>query len=480
MLWTLVLAASLSAQADDLPRELTLQETQEERLKRIEDQLRKQQETIEAQQRRIDQLEKSKGKKGFSLYATFTEGFHLMDDEGNFDLHVGGRVILHYRDVFGLPHAFANGPGAPPAYPARTSPDTFYLNSVYLIMEGTIFKQFGYRVTSEISSAAAGPNARVETAYVEWKPFREFSVRGGSFKMPMSPDTIGSPLFVDEVERSMLAGFVPNFELGLMMYGSFLDGFLTYQVAVTNGRSYLSVQGRARNDDDESKEIVGRLTVAPFVQDPGSVLRLFRAGLSGTIANADKVAMQGTFNAATTELAVTWMVPNTGDFLDGRRIRGAAEFSWSYGPASFRMEALYRSDEVTRPAAGVDERLITKAWYAQAGCVLTGEDKLLDARIKPAHPVDLSKGDFGAFELVARVALASIERATLLNLATDLVNQTNRVGSVTVGMNWWLAQNVRVSIDGIREQYYGGINFIPGVTRETHLYGVLARFQVDF
>ena len=76
--------------------------------------------------------------------------------------------------------------------------------------------------------------------------------------------------------------------------------------------------------------------------------------------------MQPNFNLASTELAVTWMIPNTNDFLDGRRVRGAAELAWFWGPLSFRTEALYRSDEVTRPSAGVDERLLTRAWYAQA------------------------------------------------------------------------------------------------------------------
>jgi len=95
------------------------------------------------------------------------------------------------------------------------------------------------------------------------------------------------------------------------------------------------------------------------------------------------------------------------------------------------------------------ERLLTKAWYLQAGCVLTGEDKLLDARIKPLHPV--GAGGFGAVELVGRVALGSLERGTLEALATDLTANTNRMGSVTIGMNWWPVQNIRVSIDGIRD-----------------------------
>jgi phosphate-selective porin len=465
----------------DLPRELSLQETEQERLRRVEEQLKRQQDTIDEQQRKIGELERLKGKKGFSLYATFTDGFHLMDDEGNFDMHLGGRVILHYRNVYDLPPAFVAGPGAPPAYPARTQPNTFYINSVYLIFEGTIFRDWGYRVTGEVSTTTGGPNARLESSYVEWKRFREFSIRAGNFKAPMSVDTISSPLFLDEIERSMLAQFVPSFELGIMVYGSLWDSLLTYQVAVTNGRSYLAGVGRTRNDDDQTKEVVGRLTVAPFVQDTDNVLRFLRLGISGTTGAASAVPLQANFSVASTELAVTWLVPNTNDFLDGHRVRAAAELAWSYGAVSFRMEGLYRGDRVTRPSAAIDERLVTKAWYAQAGVILTGEEKILDARIRPAHPFDLATGDFGAFEFVARVARVTLDQGTLLDLATDLTNQTNRMGSATVGFNWWPVQNIRISIDGIREDYYGGVVFIlPGGPRITHLYGLLARFQVDF
>ncbi len=471
----LAVAFPVDDEPGDLPRELSLQETQEERLKRIEDQLKRQQDRIDEQQRKIDDLEKQKSaRKGFTLKAAFADGFHLMDDDGNFDLHVGGRVILHLRDVMHLPHSFA----APPA--GRTQPDTLYVNSFYLINEGTIFKEWGYRVTGEISSSAAGSVARTETTYVEWKRFQEFCIRAGSLKVPISPDTIASPLFLDEIERSVLALFVPSFELAIMAYGSLGESVVTWQAAVSNGRSYTAGAGRARNDDDGAKEWIGRVTFAPFVQNTESVLRLLRVGVAGTFGSASEVPMQANFSLASTELAVTWLIPNTGNFLDGRRVRAALELSWAYGPASFRSEALYRSDEVTRPAAGVDEHLLIKAWYAQAGVVLTGEDKLLDARIKPIRPFDLGQGHFGAIELVSRVALGSVERETLEDLATDLVANTNRMGSVTVGMNWWPVQNVRFSIDGIREQYYGGIAFPPTGARESRLYGILARFQVDF
>jgi hypothetical protein len=54
------------------------------------------------------------------------------------------------------------------------------------------------------------------------------------------------------------------------------------------------------------------------------------------------------------------------------------------------------------------------------------------------------------------------------------------MGSVTIGMNWWPVQNIRVSIDGIREQYYGGITFPPRTVAKATCTGSWLAFQVDF
>ena len=85
-----------------LPLELSLQESQEERLKRIEDQLKRQQDKIDEQQKKIDQLEKQGSpKKGFALKATFTDGFHLMDQESFETLTLSLEMIGDAQDFLG-------------------------------------------------------------------------------------------------------------------------------------------------------------------------------------------------------------------------------------------------------------------------------------------------------------------------------------------------------------------------------------------
>ena len=186
-------------------------------------------------------------------------------------------------------------------------------------------------MTAEVSSSANGAVPR--TRNVEWKRYKEFSIRGGSFKAPISPDTIASPLFLDELERSILAQFVPNFELGIMVYGSIAGGLVTYGRG-HNGRSYLAGQGRARNDDDESKEIIGRVTVAPFVGDGDSVLRLLRVGRRGDHRQrgrrGDAVQLQRRFDRAGRDVA-SFRTPATSS-----TVGGSADPRSSPGPTARR------------------------------------------------------------------------------------------------------------------------------------------------
>jgi hypothetical protein len=66
-------------------------------------------------------------------------------------------------------------------------PDTFYVNSAYLIMEGAVVRDWGYRVASEVSTTTGGPNARLETTYVEWKTFKAFRAASGKAPSPIRP-----------------------------------------------------------------------------------------------------------------------------------------------------------------------------------------------------------------------------------------------------------------------------------------------------
>ncbi len=437
---------------------LAAQESDSDRLRRLEEQAKK-------QQAEIDELKKKPLAPAGDFELLFTDGLHIKSRGGDFDLNLGGRFIEHYRLVLGRPDV------------SRTVPDTFFVRESFIELEGTVYKEFGFRMYGDFTSSAGGPVASIETAWVEWKRFEEFRIIFGQFKAPNSMETMSSTLFPDCVERSILSRFVPGLELGINAYGKLWDGLLTYQAALTNGRSHLASAGRTRNDDNDEKEVLGRLTLSPFVGDKDSFLSKLRLGVYGSRGGADDVAMDPNFDVATTELSVTYL-DSTAGFLDGRRTRMGAELSWAVGPASLRGELLFREDEIRDAASTVEEDLPTRAWYAQATWILTGEEKFVESRITPARPFNPGEGGWGAFEVVFRIAGAETGEDEFVAVGNTLVGQSNEVRTFTTGFNWYPIKHVRFSANYIHEDYREDVDFGGGRVEDA-LDGFLLRFQID-
>lgn len=432
------------------------QESDAERLKRLEEQVRRQQEEL-------DRLGKqSKAGEG-ELTATFADGLRFKAKDGSVDLHIGGRFQENYRYVQDRPDA------------SRTSPDTFSIRSARLQIDGTLWKDYGFVVQGDFASSATGSTATAQAAFVEWKRWKEFRLMFGQFKAPASQEELTSLLFHEFIERSILSRFEPAYEIGLQAYGRIADGVFGYQVAVTNGRGHLENAGRSRNDDNDEKELLLRLTTSPWCAEEEHPLHGLRIGAYGSITDVDDVAMSSSFDIATPELGVTFL-DSTAGVLDGRRTRLGLELSYAYGPLGLRAEFLRREDEVQNGA--VEEDLPITAWYVAVSWIVTGERKVFETRLAPEQPLDPGAGHWGAVEIVARVAGARIGRE-IEAVGTSLAGQSNRVTTYTLGVNWWLARNLRVSLDAIREDYHEDIDF-GGGRIDGALNGVLARFQIDF
>jgi hypothetical protein len=173
-----------------------------------------------------DKKEAPKGEAEFKV--SFTDGFHLKTTDGNFDLHIGGRWLEEYRYVFNR-HTDGATAGI------RTAANTFYAREMFLALDGTLFKDFGFKVNGDFSrtrrraSPRALPQARpsrpsaiIEEAWVEWKSYKEIRLMFGSFKAPASFEITDSPRFAKLIQRSPMARFEPNFDTGIKAYGGFM------------------------------------------------------------------------------------------------------------------------------------------------------------------------------------------------------------------------------------------------------------------
>lgn len=420
-----------------------------ERLRRLEEQVRQ-------QQAEIDELR--------SL--TFRDGLRWRGRDDAFDVHLGGRFEEQYRHVFSRPDA------------SRTSPDTFYVREAFLQADGTLYREFGFRVNGDFTSSAGGPVANLEEAYLEWKRWDGFALRFGQFKSPNSQEILTSTLFTDCIERSILSRFVPDIELGIQAAGQVGNGILGYQVAVINGRSQPSGPGRSTNDSNDEKDLLVRLTTMPFIGDPELLIRQLRLGVYGSIGDVDEEPMATQFDVTSRGLGVTFL-DSTAGLLNGRRWRAGAELSYVIGPASFRGEALLRRDAINDAADAIEEKLTTRAWYGQVTVILFGAEKVTEARLTPARPFDPLEGQWGALEVVFRAAGGRVGGTEYGAVGNSLAGQSNSLLEYTAGFNWYPVKNVRLSVNGILEDYRDRIDFGNGVLRSS-LSGLLFRFQVDF
>jgi phosphate-selective porin OprO/OprP len=438
------------------------------------------------------------------FHITFTDGFHVKSSDGNFDLHIGGRVEEVYREILDRPilggAAGASGPAA------KVQPNTFYFHELFLSMDGTIYKDWGFKIIGDF--APQGANATnptvatgaisgtiAEQAWLEWKHFDWIHVQFGQFKSPNEAESIESPLFQEVVNRSPMSRFVQNWETGMQIYGSFLESLFTYNVALMNGRGHLANGGRSLVDDNDGKEVDWRLTAAPFVQDADSYwLRGLRVGWWGSYAREGQGSprngslTQGFPPGAgfqSTDFGVSYLEFPGGFVFHGVRTREGAELTYVVGPFEMRGEVMERRDEFFVTATAADRFLGMRGYYGQVSCILTGEDKIPDTRIVPKRPLDPLNGGWGAVELAARFGGVTIDRAALNEIfapANPTTANSNRMTSLATGVNWWFTKNTRFAFDYVTEHYYDGILFAatgPNVDRK-HLNGFLAQVQLDF
>lgn len=429
-----------------------------------------------------DKKDAPKGDAEFKV--SFTDGFHFKTTDGNFDLHVGGRWEEEYRYTFNRHTDTGAG--------LRTSNNSFYAREMFLSLDGTLFKDWGFKLNGDFSqnqtatALPASTGAIIEEAWVEWKSFNEVRLLFGSFKAPASFEITDSPRFAKLIQRSPMARFMPNFDTGIKIYGTFLENTFTYELAVSNGRSHLANVGRDNPDDNDGKEYVGRVTIAPFASDKNSPFKFFRVGAYGTFQHVGStsglVPTAWPGNISTNELVVNYFQFPGGFTFQGDRYRVGGEFTATYGPAMIRGEMMSRTDELIDTAggnAGQHSLLRVMGYYIEGSFLLTGEDAIPNGRVVPKRPFNIGEGHFGAVELAARFGAVSLNRDTLTDLGTNFAANSNRASSITIGVNWWPVQNVRFGLDYIGENYYQGVQLSPG-HHGSHVNGMLARFQVDF
>ena len=334
---------------------------------------------------------------------------------------------------------------------AEKLPDMFLLRRVRSTLDGRVGEDWGFRIMPDFG----GGKSEIVDAYIDFKPNAAFNIRGGKFKPPFGLERLQSGADLRLAERAYPTSLAPNRDVGLQLSGGPWTG-IQYALGVFNG---VADGSSGDVDGEDGKDLVGRLWLEPFKTTGIASLKGLGLGLAGGVGDVQGTASSAGLSSCksigqATIFSFRSSATNAADtaFADGARVRYSSQLTWYWGPFGLLGEYVQSSHEVRRGENSAT--LDNEAWQAAASWVLTGEDNSFK-RIKPKRPFEPSQGQWGAVELVGRFsALASDDNA--FPTYADPTKAVASVETVGAGVNWYLTENIRASLDYEQSSFEGG------------------------
>jgi phosphate-selective porin OprO/OprP len=360
--------------------------------------------------------------------------------------------------------------------------DTFLIRRMRPLIEGTIFRDYDYRIMLDIASKGSlttGNNALLQDASLNAHYWPQFQIQAGKFKPPIGYEHLVSDAHLLLLERGYPSELEPNREVGLQFHGQLFGGRLNYAVGAFNGVS----DGGSEDFDvaDDHKDIIGRLAAQPFKLSGNPYLEGLGFGVGGSIGTQNgalpsfvTTAAQKFFSYASG--AGTTNSPNV--VADGTHWRVNPEFQYTFGPFGLFAEYVVSAQELQRTAgAAISEATVANtAWNITASYLLTGEPNTLRGA-SPREPFSPRSEGWGAWEIVGRVGELAIDPDAFPFYATP--DSARRALSFGIGLNWYLNRNVKLNLDYEQTHFQGGSKAPGSVTAQTEK-AFLMRLQFAF
>ena len=425
----------------------------DQRLEQLEQEIR-----ILKRQRELDQEQAEQKTKEAPVFTAGKEGFALKSADGNFELRL--RAVVQADGRFFLDDDAKNGT------------DTFLIRKARPILEGTLFKDFDFRLMPDFGNDSVA----LFDAYAEWKHWSWLKIRAGKFKPPVGLEQLQEDPYTLFAERALPTGLVPNRDIGVQLRGDLWDGVVQYQAGVFNGVAD-GVNGGIDNGD--GKDFEGRIFLEPFKKTDIEPLQGLGFGVAGTIGHQNgslatpnlpsfKTPGQNTFSRYLTGTALTNTV-----VANGQRVRVSPQGYYYWGPVGLLGEYVVSEQEVQNGAA--TDHLRNSAWQVAGSIVLTGERASFKG-VTPRKPFDLKNGGWGALELAGRYSVLRVDPDAFPTFASPTAS-AQEARAWGVGLNWYLNRNVKLVLDYEETSFDGGA--AGGTDRDTERV-VFTRAQVSF
>lgn len=316
------------------------------------------------------------------------------------------------------------------------------IGTARLTVSGRATRAWRYRIQYDFA------NKLLKYAWLRYDGFEAAHLKIGQFKEPLSLEELTSSRFITFIERGLPNALVPGYHVGVQYAGA-----TRHWTAAAGAFSESANSAPSSGGGNAGIGMTGRVTWSP-VNDGGALLHL---GIGATyrlpgsqhsllIRESPESKLTGIYyiNTAT----IDGVDHSSTVDAEGAAVRGA----WS-------AQSEYMQTQVSRH--GGAQGLIFRGAYAFVSWFATGESLNYRTgrfrRVKPLHKM-------GALQVAARFSFLDLNSGTVTG---------GREDDVTLGVNWYLNDHMRVMFNYIKVHARFGSG-----TQNPDIY--LARFQSDF
>jgi phosphate-selective porin OprO/OprP len=371
------------------------------------------------------------------------DGFFLQTQDGSYKLRVG--AYTHFDSRFFVDEE------------NRGNTTSFVFRRVRPDLRGTVARYFEFRLLPDFASSSLV----LQDAYVEAKYWRQIALRAGKFKTPYGIERLQSATAMTFVERSIADNLVPNRDLGVVLFGELFLGTLTYEGGIFNG---VLDGGSGDTNLGDDFDFAGRIFAYPFKNSRVEEARGLGVGFASTYGrenssttspNLPQYRTSGRGNPffRYVNTAATATTPANIAVADGIHYRFSPQANFYWGPFGLLTEYNISSQNVDN---GTAEELITNCgWQVATSWVLTGENASYRG-LAPEEPFNPFSRTWGAFEVALRYAQLDVDDEAFDSGLADPRRAAEKAQQFTIGLNWYLNQNVKLVLNYDRTWYEGG------------------------
>jgi phosphate-selective porin OprO/OprP len=393
--------------------------------------------------------------KDNDLHTFWKEGLRFDSRDKQFKIKVGGRIQADFASI-------SADNDIEDAFTSDFQGHGTEFRRARLFVSGTLYDDIIFKAQYDFAGGDADFNDM-------WLGLNNLPmvgrVRIGHQKEPLSLEALTSSNHNPFMERGLPNAFSPGRNTGIGFNDAVLENRMTwglgfYQNVGSFGGSF---------SDTADFNLTGRISGLPYFERKGRELVHLGVGYSHQFRNDSGNGTSIQYRARPESNLANRLVDTGPIAADGVDLYNA-EAAMVWGPLSLQGECFYSA--VDSNTAG-DPNF--SGYYALISYFLTGEYRPYNAkmgsfgRLKPKNDYDLSNGSYGAWELAARYSSIDLNDAGI---------QGGEVADFTLGINWYLNPNSRVTLNWVHaeiEDRTQGVTIGDGSADI-----VQSRFQVDF